>query len=820
VTGVAGARAVKDRTVTAWSLEYGAYDSAEEGQREALCTLGNGFFATRGAAPESRADGVHYPGTYAAGCYNRLRDEIAGQAVENESMVNLPNWLMLTFAIDDGPWFELDSAEVLSFGQELDLRRGILTRRMRVRDPVGRCTQLMQRRFVHMEQSHLAGLETTFTALNWSGRLRVRSGVDGGVENAGVKRYRNLSSRHLTTVAAEPRGDDLLLLVAETTQSHIRVAVAARNRIAGDDPGGETEWSVAHEPDSVAHQLAIDVAEGEQQTIEKIVALYTSRDRAIPEPSEAAVCELKHAGSFDTLLERHVLAWTHLWQHFHVDLTDGAVMGDEALRTVRLHLFHVLQTVSPNSIDLDAGVPARGLHGEAYRGHVFWDELFVLPVLNLRVPALSRASLRYRYRRLPAARRAARDAGFTGALYPWQSGSDGSEQSQRLHLNPLSGRWTPDASHLQRHACHAVAYTAWQYYEATGDLAFLSDHGAEMILEIARFWSSAASYDRGRDRFVIRGVMGPDEFHTGYPGANEAGIDNNAYTNIMAAWVLQRALDVLAVLPPRRRMELTETLGLRQEECSRWEEMTRRIFVPLHDGVISQFEGYADLAELDWEHYRSRYGDIQRLDRILESEGRSANSFQVSKQADVLMLFYLLSADELRALLRRLGYRLTRETIRKTIEYYLARTSHGSTLSALVHAWVLSRANRDQALEHFTRLLRSDTADIQGGTTAEGVHLAAMAGSVDVLQRCFTGLETTGDTLRFNPAWPGQLGTLAFAMRYREHPLTVRINGASIRISAEPGKAPPIRVHCWGQTRMLAPGGSVEFVVRPKVGVR
>jgi trehalose/maltose hydrolase-like predicted phosphorylase len=619
--------------VTAWSLAYDGYDSAEEGQREALCTLGNGFFATRGAAPESRADSVHNPGTYAAGCYNRLRDEIAGHVVDNESMVNLPNWLMLSFAIDDGPWFELDHAEVLSFGQELDLRRGILTRRMQVRDPGGRCTQLMQRRFVHMEQSHLAGLETTFTALNWSGRLRVRSGVDGGVRNAGVKRYRNLSSRHLTTIAAEPRGDDLVLLVAETIQSHVRVAVGVRNRIVRINPTGEPEWSVVQAADYVAHELAIDVVAGEPLTIEKIAALYSSRDRAVSEPSEAAVGELSQAGSFDLLLERHVLAWTHLWQHFHVDLTEGDGIGNEVLHTVRLHLFHLLQTVSPNSIDLDAGVPARGLHGEAYRGHVFWDELFVLPVLTLRAPALTRASLRYRYRRLPAARKAARDAGFAGAMYPWQSGSDGREESQRLHLNPLSGRWTPDVSHLQRHVCHAVAYTAWQYYEATGDLAFLVDHGAEMILEIARFWSSAASYGRVRDRFVIRGVMGPDEFHTGYPGAEEAGIDNNAYTNIMAAWVLQRALDVLAVLPRRRRMELTETLGLRQEECSRWEELTRRIFVPFHDRVISQFEGYADLSELDWEHYRRRYGDIQRLDRILESPkaGRSIPSRSPSR---------------------------------------------------------------------------------------------------------------------------------------------------------------------------------------------
>ena len=281
-----------------------------------------------------------FPGTYAAGCYNRLRDEIAGHVVENESMVNLPNWLMLTFAIDEGPWFELDHAEVLSFGQELDLRRGILTRRMRVRDPGGRRTQLIQRRFVHMEQPHLAGLETTFTALNWSGRLRVRSGVDGGVENTGVKRYRTLSGRHLTTLVAEPRDQDLLLLVAETSQSHVRVAVAVRNHIVRNNAPGEPEWSVVQGTNYGAHELAIDAAAGEQLAIEKTAAFYPSRDRAVSEPSEAAVGELGQAGSFDMLLERHVLAWAHLCQHFHVDLTDGDGISDEALQTVHLHLFH------------------------------------------------------------------------------------------------------------------------------------------------------------------------------------------------------------------------------------------------------------------------------------------------------------------------------------------------------------------------------------------------------------------------------------------------------------------------------------------------
>src|SRR6266487_1602316 len=174
-----------------WLLAYDGFEPADEGLREALCTLGNGYFATRGAAPETRADDVHYPGTYVAGCYDRLVTEIAGRGVENEDIVNLPNWLPLSFRIGDGPWFGQDgSPEIVEHHQELDLRRGLLSRRALVRDGDGRETGVEQRRFVHMERAHLAGLSTVITPRNWSGRIAVRSGVDGEVENAGVRRYR------------------------------------------------------------------------------------------------------------------------------------------------------------------------------------------------------------------------------------------------------------------------------------------------------------------------------------------------------------------------------------------------------------------------------------------------------------------------------------------------------------------------------------------------------------------------------------------------------------------------------------------------------
>ena len=214
--------------------------------------------------------------------------------------------------------------------------------------------------------------------------------------------------------------------------------------------------------------------------------------------------------------------------------------------------------------------------------------------------------------------------------------------SQQLHLNPQSGRWNPDASARAHHVGLAVAYDTWQHYQVTGDRQFLIDYGAEMLVEIARFWVGLANFDDGRGRYIIRGVIGPDEFHSGYPGKEYDGIDNNAYTNVMAVCVILRAMDALDLLPLRDRLDLVAKVDLTAQELDRWDHVTRRMFVPFHDDVISQFEGYSDLAELDWEQYRQRYGNIQRLDRILEAENDSVNNYKASKQADALMLFYLL----------------------------------------------------------------------------------------------------------------------------------------------------------------------------------
>ena len=795
---------VEPDEVDEWTLSYGRFDPDHEGLREALCTLGNGYFATRGSAPEAVADGIHYPGTYVAGLYDRCSTMIADRSVENESIVNLPNWLVMEFRFDDGPWFDPAALEVLEHRQDLNLRQATLRRTLHVRDGAGRVTQVEQERFVSMSDSHVAGLKTVIRAENWSGRLTVRSGLDGRIVNAGVARYRQFDDRHLDDIQVGAIDDETIALSARTRQSKVGIAEAARTRIAREGTPLVSQRRVVEEPGFIAHELTLDIGPSQAITIEKVVTLFTSKDRSISEPWVDACAWVGRVESFDDLLNRHVRDWDHLWNRFSLELEDGRGL---TLLTLRLHVFHLLQTTSRNTLDLDVGVPARGLHGEAYRGHVFWDELFIFPYLNLHLPELVRSLLLYRYRRLPEARWAARQAGFRGAMFPWQSGSSGREESQVMHLNPLSGDWMPDASHLQRHINAAIAYNVWGHYQATGDIDFMATYGAEMIFEICRFWASVATYNRELDRYEILGVMGPDEYHDGYPGAAQPGLDNNAYTNIMAVWVLGRGLELIGLLPEPRRSELRERLSIDDGELARWADITHKMRVIFHsDGVISQFEGYEQLAELDWTTYRARYGDISRLDRILEQEHDSPNAYKLSKQADVLMLLYLLSTEELGAIFERLGYPFEPDAVPRLVDYYMQRTSHGSTLSKVVHAWVLSRSDREQSWTFFEDALRSDLDDTQGGTTAEGIHLGAMAGSVDLLQRCYLGIETRDDVLWLNPLLPTEVRSLTLDVRYRRRWLNLVVSKGELTVEAQELGEGTVRVGLDGEIVELHPG--------------
>ncbi|MEN4473895.1 HAD-IA family hydrolase [Mycolicibacterium cosmeticum] len=791
-------------TQPSWTLVYDGFDPAQEGTREALCTLGNGYWATRGSVPGAAADNVHYPGTYLAGVYNRLTTDLDGRIVETEHLVNAPNWTHLRVRFADGGLLRPGCAEMLSHEQTLDLRTGVLTRVNRYRDTAGRTVRITSRQLHSMTEPHLAALEVTIASEDWSGDLIVAAGINAEVANRNVAADRALAAHHVIPTATTEVDSETVLVEVATSQSGIAIATAARTRIRS---GGAV---ISRQPilqrSYAGHTITVHLEPGKAATIEKVAAVATSRDRATSTAALDARHRVGAAAGFDELLAAHTQTWQQLWDRFGIDL-DADPKQSLALN---LHIFHVLQTVSAANPDLDAGLPARGLHGEGYRGHIFWDELFVYPMLTLRRPELTRAFLLYRYRRLDAARAAARAAGLPGALFPWQSGSDGREETPTELFNVRNGQWMADNSFRQRHVGLAVAYSVWQYYQATSDIGFLADYGAEILVEVARLFASMATHHPSDDRFDIIGVMGPDEYHDA-PGQ---GLRNNAYTNVLAAWVLARAKQTVALLATHDCGPLWARLHLRPEEPVHWGRVSTRLRVAFHDGVISQFEGYGELAEFDWAGYRSRYANIGRLDLILQAEGDTTNRYRLSKQADVLMLFYLFSAEELRAVFAGLGYELAPELIVRTVRYYLARTSHGSTLSRLAHAWVLARSDRRGSWSLFSEALQADLADTQGGTTREGVHVGAMAGTADMVIRCYGGVETRGEVLRLHPVLPAELSEASFRLRYRGQPISIELTQQRARLHLHPCSAAPVRLCVEGIEKTLQAGQTWDVPLR------
>ena len=792
-----------------WTLAYDSFEPEQERLREVLTSTGNGYFCTRGSAEWADVDDVHYPGTYAHGCYNRETTIMGGHPVLNEDLVNLPNWLVLKLRIGGDEPITLKQVELLSYRHEVDFRTATVTRRLHFRDHRGRETALSSRRFVSMSDMHQAALEWTITAENWSGPVEVITAIDARVMNQGVARYRELEGRHLHPVASRTPSADTISLIAQTRQSHIYVAEAVRTRVYT----GSSEREVKRERyqmEDYAHQtLGFDLQQGQSVRVEKLVSFYTSRDQAINEPLTNAEQAARRFGTFEEAFERHQRAWDKLW-----DDCDVHVPGADRVQfLLRFHASHVLQTCSPHTADLDVGVPARGLNGEAYRGHIFWDELYIYPFLNFRLPKITRGLLMYRYRRLGEARAMALETGYRGAMYPWQSGSNGKEETQVVHLNPRSGLWEPDLSKNQRHVNAAIFYNIWHYLQATGDTDFLLGPGAEMMMEIARFWSSIAHFNPARGRYEIHGVMGPDEFHEKYPDSDEPGLHNNAYTNVMVAWLLDVAGKVLDMLPARWRRSLCERIGLTDLEIETWKEMSRKMYVPFHaDGVISQFEGWEDLEELDWDAYRRKYGNIQRLDRILRAEGKEPDRYKLSKQADTVLLFYLFRQDELQQVFERLGYSYTSETLRKTVAYYDARTSHGSTLSFVAYAGIYSEIDLATSWERFLVALESDIGDVQGGTTAEGIHMGVMSGTLDLVQRSYVGEVIHDGVLFFNPKAMDSLRGLTLPMRFRGLLIKVMLEDSHLRVSAEVDSLNrSVKLGVGDQVREIRSGESYTF---------
>ncbi|MBK7213743.1 MAG: beta-phosphoglucomutase family hydrolase [Bacteroidales bacterium] len=772
----------EDEEEEGWEIVYNDYDPKKERTREALLTIGNGYIGTRGAMEEQDANPVNYPGTYIAGLYNRLTTVISGRDIENEDFVNCPNWLPVTFKINKGEWFDIRNVEIISIERSLSLGSGLMEKHILVRDKEGNETEILSERFFSMHNPHLGGMRYSIIPVNYSGKLTFKVGIDGDLINDGVERYKALNQQHLKPVTQGAIGN-LHFLEVETTQSGIRVAEAVRYGVYENETLLDVELTSKSTPGKISGEITIEVKEDTEYTIEKRVAVYTSLPEDAKDPLTKAKEAAMGAEAYDLLLFDSIDAWNNVWKGLDIRLEGDA----EAQKLLRLHLYHLMVSMSQHNRNIDASITARGLHGEAYRGHIFWDELFILPLYNMHLPETSKSMLMYRYRRLDKAREYAKEYGFKGAMFPWQSGSDGREETQVIHLNPLSGNWDPDHSSLQRHVALAIAYNTWQYFNASSDLSFLKEYGAEMFLEICRFWASKSKLNETTGRYSIDKVMGPDEFHEQYPDSNEGGLRDNAYINIMVAWMFRKAETILDLIGQEQAFIVKNKIGLAQAELDLWKDISHKLNLCINsDGIIAQYDGYFELKELDWDYYKQKYQNIYRMDRILKAENLSPDEFKVAKQADMLMTFYNLDKEEVDELIAAMGYKLPQDYLQKNLDYYLKRTSHGSTLSRVVHAKLgLLAGNPDLSWELYSDALSSDFNDIQGGTTGEGIHAGVMAGTVLIALTSYAGVNCNGEILKINPQMPESWKMMEFGLHFKGVAYAIQILGKEVRVIAD-----------------------------------
>ncbi|WP_461213347.1 glycoside hydrolase family 65 protein [Lacticaseibacillus sp. GG6-2] len=724
------------REYASWHLDYyGQYTGVRNRGQEAMLTIGNGYYGLRGAYVEAQTDADNYPGFYVAGGYDQSTSDVQGRQVTNEDLVNLPNPQLLSFSVDHGKRFTIRKSDIQDVYRSLDLRTGQLHTTMLIALGTGHQLIVESLKVADFDDYHRLGIRYRLTPLNFAGTIQVYAGIDGKVQNANVARYADLNGEHLNIEGTSGRQNGAVLAGA-FKQQDLKFAIASR--LFTSDEQALAGLVTSTDESSIEQTLSFAVEPQQTITVDKLVTLYTSRETSGNVAQEAA--EGLKGAEFATIAKHAASHYQHVY-----DDGDIVIQGDlTSQKLLRVNLFHL--SVAGSALAdpaLDASVGARGLHGEAYRGHIFWDEVFMMPYYAQHAPKVAKGMLMYRYRRLDAAKAAAVAVGAKGAMYPWQSASTGDEQSQATHLNPLTNTWMPDRSRLQRHVSLAIAYDIWLYDHLNPDPDFMQTAGWPMLTAIAQYWLSQCQRDAKTKRYHITGVMGPDEFHERYPGADHDGLDDNAYTNLMVAWLF-------------KLLTQADSKGLDVADKKRFDTVRRHLTLNISkSGIIEQFAGYEKLARLDFDAFHKQYGDIARLDRLLKARGTSADSYQVAKQADALMAFYLLDEPTVRGLITDMGYQLPADYFIQNLQFYLDRTTHGSTLSRIVYAMLDAQAgHQDQAWSLYHQALLSDYYDIQGGTTAEGLHLGVMGATLDVATRVFGGINVRNDRVVVKPKLP------------------------------------------------------------------
>jgi len=753
-----------------WNIVEKKFHPEFLAQLETMLAVGNGYLGIRGCPEEGGPNAEN--GTFINGFYESrpiiYGEEAYGFPKTGQTILNVTNSKIIKLFVDDEP-FWLPNANFLSYDRRLNMQSGTLDREILWETPAGKQVLITSRRLVSFVHRHVAAISYRVTLLNAEAPVVISSEM---VANEPIARTNGDDPRQARVFAgpvlhhrASYAKDGRIVLCHATEKSRITLTCATDHVL-------ETTCTYAHKTihteDFGQVAFTIQARPGCPIHLTKYMVYHTSQTASSEElcgRAEWTMDRIVNEG-FPQLLAAQEQYMNDFWRRSDVRVRD--IREDRAKRTtveiqqaIRFNLFHILQASARAE---SAGVPAKGMTGQAYEGHYFWDtEIYVLPFLTYTSPRVARNLLTFRYKMLPQARARARQLGHRGAMFPWRT-INGEEASAYYAAGTAAYHINAD-----------IMYALRKYVQATGDEQFVRDCGAEMLVETARLWLDLGFYSHEKGgKFCINGVTGPDEYN--------AVVNNNAYTNLMARENLRYAaqsVEALRSTTPDLYNALVHKTALEPSEVEAWRRAAESMYVPYDEKlkIIPQDDSFLEREPWDFQNTPS-----DKYPLLLFYHPLDIYRKQVIKQADVVLAMFLLDDA------------FSREAKQRNFEFYDPLTTGDSSLSSCIEAIIAAQTgDMDKAIQYGMAALLMDLADV-GGNVKDGCHIASMGGTWMMLTYGFGGMRDHDGTLSFWPRRaPEENAILRFPLTYRGQVLDVEIGPETVQYSLREGERLVIR---------------------------
>lgn len=746
---------------TNWLVEESAFDERYLGKCEAIFCQGNGYIGLRSALEEEYVGETR--NLFVTGTFNKFDEN------EVTELPNMPDMTKIVLMID-GKRFCMTDGILHDYHRVLNLKNGEVIRTVLWESPEGKKVSFEFKHMTSMDNEHVMVSKVTIRP-EADIDLKVISGIDGRVSNSG--------SQHFAEGKRRIYDYKYLEMISETTQSKVTAALHCAHKFTVNGHTAKPSLLPIIARREIKLSAEIQVKAGEAFCVEKFSTVHTTRDLAYRNAGSAEALEaLKndskqmimkiYESDYETLLEESTAVWQKIWEREDILIDSENPIDQLAMRFAIYHL-----NIMVKKDDNRVGIGAKAMSGEGYKGHSFWDtEVFILPYYMMTQPNTAKMLLEYRYNTLDGARRKAKENGYEGAMYPWESAwiDDGEVTPLWGEADVVTGETLPILTGLiEQHISADVSFAVWQYYNATQDEDFMNRCGYEIIMDTARFWASRLEWNEALERYEINDVIGPDEY--------SEHVNNNAYTNYLAAYNMKLAVTLMDCLASGSETQkavferLNQALDLERTK-NLIQERLPKVYLPKPDemtGIVPQFDGYFDLKEIDLKKYKEStvVGTIYK-DYNMEQ----ISAMQVLKQSDLVVLMYLL--DDL----------FDGETKKKNYFYYETRTLHDSSLSKSTHSVLANDLGlHDEAYAFFKGASTVDLGEEMRSSNA-GIHSASMGGVWQSTVLGFGGVRIVDGKLRIAPSLPKQWKKLEFNIVWRQATLHVLVTQNEVTVTA------------------------------------